>query len=1570
MAASTDPTPVNTARLALRGKRQTLIIAINSEAEAAEELAQVLRDHDPGHPDAVAAKLAHDNAVAALNTARGEERTARTAVKTAIDAWMKDGSTVIDPTADVARLQADNPMVLLPVRVETRFQGPPLTLKVRIYPDEIFLDIHERALAPDEVKAAIAYYQDLDLSPRDAERLRWRDLAGRFGANRAAYIARAMRPALPRDGDVYNPKVCDALWLGEEFNDPLEFPPLLRRPDLWTRPGEAVLPDRWVVAAYRGGKVIKTKFGATIPEPLAMTDDPGGSDTTIDGFAVDQDLLWTVDYATAEQNGMAVTFTLADDPDLAKGYDRLVVVGVKSSMLPFENVAGREPLDAPTHLEKLLDAHHYARGLAVVPQGTATNNTEGSPTAYPPDDPFFDNSFDAERNPPPFHRTLSDHCLSQYPGQERDIDLLARAVGVPNGVFRNVYGATEARDDGEGTSTVLAAEQYRAGLMNEALWPATWGYFLLQMMDPVLSNNKAGVEEARAYFRSYVRGRGPVPAFRIGSVPYGVLPAISLTHWEKRGTTPNANLEGKLVGLLRILREHWKTAATGASRIDPGATRPYDTLLHVLAQGASAQQIRIRNVQGKDTVANVGALLGQDVAAALRRMEDTANIFLWMVNQAQWADARMLRMQVSGIASVFPDPLVTAEGMPSPTQYIRGLLNATVEELKNDTVFAAGSPKPLLYMLVRHALLCEYARAVRERGLLRGTEIELWFLSIVIDDKRLFTILTQDLLNDIKAHEAFSYRDYLSTLADELSLKPAAEVERIFTETLDTSAHRLDAWITAFATTRLDDIRLPQEQSRQKPAGSYLGGYAWVENVRTAQAGAANGGFIHAPSMPQAAAAALLRSGFQSGQLEAKSKYAIDLSSERVRTGRRLLDEIREGQPLGAVLGYRFERALRERNLAQMEKFIAAFRKLYPLVANKSGQDPNQPADKVAARNVVDGLVTRTKFKDNLIPFGQQGLPGPNGTPEEKAAHAAIVDELNKLDGVVDAVGDLITAESVYQVVRGNVAAAGANLDALARGLQPPDPEIARSPRGGVGVTHRVALAWDDDLGDPTGWFSSTDATKYSQRRIRAGQLDNFLGRLMGNVSSVKATVTYKTASNATQNVEVFLGPQTDPQKKFLAVRPIDVVALARAATRPNEGSLLDRRIRDAALSGVSGFKDVTIAYDPGALTFPQVLEMARAIGTAFAGSRPLIPDDLLLPGESSGDAPLVPGEGAQALLDSANAARTRMDQDNQELKDAVQVLFEDLEEDGDLDDPALVDDLRDALAAAAAYAPTAFPDPADTPQQLVTAGNEIAAELDRRSTAAKAALDAVGGSSSEVSRTAIAALQSIFGRDFITTAAFTTKNQQELKLSLDSDLLGPTNKHAPAQMLEQMARVRDNLSRVRRVALYAEALATERPGLKLMQLPFVKGELWAGPRKGATPPERGRVSFAMLVPTGAAVMDPTGLTEGLMIDEWVELVPAEKEETGVAFHYDNPGAEAPQAVLVAVPPKANGKWTFAQLLATVDETFDLARIRVVEREQLPSEQALPVTYISHNLDNAVPSTDFARLANDPVIIE
>src|SRR4029077_11936660 len=97
-----------------------------------------------------------------------------------------------------------------------------------------------------------------------------------------------------------------------------------------------------------------------------------------------------------------------------------------------------------------------------------------------------------------------------------------------------------------------------------------------------------------------------------------------------------------------------------------------------------------------------------------------------------------------------------------------------------------------------------------------------------------------------------------------------------------------------------------------------------------------NPGYTHTPSLAQAATVAVLRSGHLThSDPTTKDLLAIDLSSERVRLAKWLLDGVRQGQPLGALLGYRFERRLHE---AHLDPFIPFFRDVAPLVARKLPQ--------------------------------------------------------------------------------------------------------------------------------------------------------------------------------------------------------------------------------------------------------------------------------------------------------------------------------------------------------------------------------------------------------------------------------------------------------------------------------------------------------------------------------------------------------------------------------------------------------------------------------------------------------
>src|SRR5204862_6944526 len=74
-----------------------------------------------------------------------------------------------------------------------------------------------------------------------------------------------------------------------------------------------------------------------------------------------------------------------------------------------------------------------------------------------------------------------------------------------------------------------------------------------------------------------------------------------------------------------------------------------------------------------------------------------------------------------------------------------------------------------------------------------------------------------------------------------------------------------------------------------------------------------NGGYILAHSLNQAVTAAVLRNGYLANATPANpGTLAVNLSSQRVRLALSFLEGVRQGQSLGALLGYQLERGLHD----------------------------------------------------------------------------------------------------------------------------------------------------------------------------------------------------------------------------------------------------------------------------------------------------------------------------------------------------------------------------------------------------------------------------------------------------------------------------------------------------------------------------------------------------------------------------------------------------------------------------------------------------------------------------------
>jgi hypothetical protein len=198
-----------------------------------------------------------------------------------------------------------------------------------------------------------------------------------------------------------------------------------------------------------------------------------------------------------------------------------------------------------------------------------------------------------------------------------------------------------------------------------------------------------------------------------------------------------------------------------------------------------------------------------------------------------------------------------------------------------------------------------------------------------------------------------------------------------------------------------------------------------------------------------------------------------------------------------------------------------------------------------------------------------------------------------------------------------------------------------------------------------------------------------------------------------------------------------------------------------------------------------------------------------------------------------------------------------------------------------------------------------------------------------------------------------------------------PVNRRAAVRDFERVAaRVRPPLDAWRRLEVLGGTLGGDPLPRAVAQLPYEPAARWAALpfADEAARPKAGRISIVLLRAMAPPV---TTAWAGLLLDGWTETIPLPTEQTGLAVHYDDPGAEAPQAVLLAVPPVPNvERWQLEWLLQTLKETMDLAQIRAVDGELLGEMgQLLPAIFLADSTDDVTIRSSFkSAVAREPVL--
>jgi len=1706
-----------------------------------------------------------------------------------------------EPAEQVAQLPDTHPILLFPLRIETRFktvvsgglQKPQLW--VRVYPDDCQIDSFEEPLSEGEVESARLFWVEMWKANGDEARERgaWKVLVQAHGSGRALWIVQHRKPLNPQDKPVKGASqdvvliiapqinlqaqeelVACTYWIErwKARNDPAkredalnklhravgriiaeeilqnfrpqnaeEDPPapfsrdgvkvtcvILRmggepadmRPASWTAAPKAVaLPDRLVFMAYRGDVLAKRVVGAAIPDGLAVGPDPSLPQADqiqlVNGeLTINADLRWTVDFEEAVRVGMGVKIDLNAD-EAANGFDRLLVLGVRTSS---------EATEGQGLLEKLLTHHHYSnRGLSLVPQGSPTNNTESEGTGYSWTD-------DADAAYDVAFKGKEDFVETFAPLDRRDGECLSVSLGINAARIKGVPHAN-GRDQGE------------ARAAQTALWPATLGYFMEEMMRPIFST--ADIDRTRQFFIRYVSGRGPVPAIRVGRQPYGILPAMAFSCYKPsalRNEDPvNPAYLTQLHSVLSGMDAVWAKLAKEVSHVGQSSGTPHQVLLDVIGLHAGSVEYHQRYAESLGLFYNLLVFqFGMNwVPNILHWFNNTRSNLLSLLGAPNVAfGPPILEKLFCGTSTLLTGPVVDDVPLSEVQKlreivggknYIEWLATSSLETIRTQNFGQAPAPTALLYLFLRHALmlaqwdagmrlltaknLVDPAVARKEPDFIHvanngDSESKFFHLykpqpTITLNPEITLAdyLLTPQVLGSSPAAKDLSE---LLTALKFLKDAPTARLERVFAEHIDTCSYRLDAWKTGLASKRLEDMR-----RYSSPKGIYLGAYGWLEAVKPKAgtltqitpprelagvfgkaplyADSTNAGYIHAPSPDHAAAAAILRNAYVT-QGANSDMMAVNLSSERVRKALWLLEGIRNGQTFGALLGYQFERGLHERhNDAEVDQFIYPLRGAFPLVADKLASTKavdNVDIRQLEASNVIDGLRLVNHIRDSgnkNYPFGlligtERGKL-PNASTQVRDVINA---EVNTLLDMHDAVADLMLAESVYQVVRGNFERSAASAEAVSNAHHPPEPEVIKTPRGGTALTHRIAVHLDAGA-------ESTLQIPLTPRAKAQTAFNAWLGSLLPD--TVVCVVQY--------------GPEAEPREMLvsqhdLGLHPIDLLFLLDVA--PDQAMVeLDDRImyyarRHPDIGGQLSI-DIRIRYTqliPERITFFEVSALVKSLRALFLKSRALTPRDIALARDAGAIEPKCDFADLEARISEAayglkfiadqlsglqaNAGFT-LDElarracplflaaalhgipqtgigaiyaDIQAVYHAIRGKLSELivrwDENriafdtligtlgGIADEAARFKVLRKAELLIAAHTTANLPATsaqfegivlsrkqqfentlaqlnglADLPianstdfAAMVVAAQPSIAECDvvpfsiadqeaaiarqieallARVTALKDDIDArvtiVGEALTQVAamddearlRRMIEVASQVLGDEMKLLPRFELPDTQreDLQRCVDGSesLIGHLQKHHNRQFpvddwLYGAARVREKLHSWENMVFLAEGFVGSAPELTALQMPYLQGEGWLALELPEEQPIDDRLLYTahFAIPPG----DSRHLC-GWLIDEWVEVLPRKEEVTGLAFHFDRPSAEPPQAMLLAVPPAVTGQWSWEDLVAMLHETLDAAKARAVEPAQIGTThyaQLLPATVMAVTLYQITISTNLA----------
>ena len=693
----------------------------------------------------------------------------------------------------------------------------------------------------------------------------------------------------------------------------------------------------------------------------------------------------------------------------------------------------------------------------------------------------------------------------------------------------------------------------------------------------------------------------------------------------------------------------------------------------------------------------------------------------------------------------------------------------------------------------------------------------------------------------------------------------------------------------------------------------------------------------------------------------------------------------------------------------ELDAFIYSLRRKFPLVPEVNESNELDPEEERSLLNVVHGTrlleavreklggqlnTDKSLYELQILPSNKTMILEALGLdPNMPTNYAkAIFREIDRIADAYDALGDLLLSESVYHITQGNYVRSAAVFEALSEGRVPQEVQIINTPRTGHVLTQRMIQQLKPVNGKsllPGGGLSENEINAnienakpvnwkdidFSIRAFVEPSLNKWLGERIGNPAFIRCYASYEDNDNTVYRTVSI---------KDLNIQPIDLIYMLN--TGGEDSFILNQVVADHVrlAENLGPDKDINLFFkkrdehltlqgeDLSAkiITINEIIPLVKSLYEIAGNSRATAADDYVIPGKET----TVDNDLRKYDIEELKARYDYLDDYCKSSVSMAKVFYQnkglDYKDDagvsGAIYTEAEIVTLRQLLYDFHSLGtPGCIPEngsdtSTESGRELAKKASQAIVMLEKKIAKSDKLVDFPSGSKKDfrIDRY-IEAIRELLGKSFNPLPHFTLRNFDELNEVLNQDkdkgLMRNADDYAMAGWMQTVSKVREKVNTMEMVSTMGEIFDIEPSDPVPVQLPFEEVEhseghmvkdYWLGLEyPDGYEPGNDKLSLVVFSESDLVEGGQDSRRCGFLVDEWIEIIPNREEDTGITFNYDQPDAEPPQSMLLAVTPVETGQWEWSDIVYAILETMDLYKARLVEPEQIDQSmftQVLP----------------------------